>query len=166
MTPNTIDVPEKLQNIPFLFLNLSTMTIQLFLICCMCQERTFFIVLQYIKIALLSVNTSHLKILSSELWHVNSQFILHVKSILNKDKTVYMIFSHIWITKEKTYTLKEQEKGGKKLIPCWLGLPEHLSIIFDPWMCKVCHCMHYTYVHPFISKVNIILSPHYGLSIC
>lgn len=80
MTPNTIDVPGKLQNIPVLFLNLSPVAIQLFLICRICQERTYFIILQYMKLAFLSVNTSHLKILSSELWHVNSHFILHIKT--------------------------------------------------------------------------------------
>lgn len=84
----------------FFFFNLSTTHYSVISIC---QERTYFINLPYMKLALFSVTTSHLKILSSELWHVNKPLYFTCDKLL-EDKTVYITFPHISITKEETHS--------------------------------------------------------------
>lgn len=133
--------------------------IQLFLICCIHQERTYSITLPYVKLALFSVNTSHLKILSSGLWHVNSHSFLHVTSISDKDQTVYIIFSHTWITKEEIQTFQEQEKGEKRN-PCLLGF-QNTCLPFLICVGAKCATIYiHAYVYSFISIVYTLLSPH------
>lgn len=85
---------------PNFFFNLSTTHYSVISIC---RERTYFINFQYMKLALFSVTTSHLKILSSELWHVNKPLYFTCDKLL-EDKTVYITIPHICITKEETHS--------------------------------------------------------------